>query len=1161
MRPLKTAATAATAALVLLLGLPVAPASALSPWWQLTSAARPGLLPSKPGETGEIALSAENLGDGVLDTQATSPVVLSDVLPEGLEATAIAGSSPIGHGSPNNFLPLKCSLAKISCEFEGSLFPYDALEVRVAVKVKAGAHSGESNSVAATGGGSPAATLARPLTFGEGPTPFGVEDFRTRFEEEGGTLDTRPGSHPFQMTTTVAINQGPDRMPVENVEHKPSVQPAGLARDVLTKFPAGFVGDPVPVPTCSLGQFLAIQVGGGAGKNPEDNACPQQSAVGVASVTIFEPSFLTYSTFTVPLFAVESYFGEPARFGFSIPLGNVPVLLDAAVRSNAGEGAIPGVSEDYGLNVDSNQISQTAGLISARVTVWGTPNDPRHNNSHGWGCMFETRSTQHSPCSQTSEAKPPAFLTTPTTCNAPLQASVEVDSWAQPGLFTDTLPSEPMPTLQGCNRLPFAPNVSASPTTHSASSATGLDVNVDFHDEGLLSPEGQSESRLKTTVVTLPEGFTINPSAGVGLVGCTPADFARETLASTPGAGCPNESKLGTVEIQTPVLKQAIQGSLYIAQPFENPFDSLVALYVVAKNPETGVLIKLAGKVTPNPVTGQLVTSFENTPQLPFNHFNFHFREGSQAPLISPPTCGLYTTTAQLTPWSEPLAPVNVSSSFDVTAGVGGGPCPAGAPPFNPGISSGTVNNNAGGFSAFDLRLTRGDGDQEISSFSTSLPNGLAAILTGIPYCPEPDIALARTMTGRAEEASPSCPAASKVGHSLVGTGVGTVLAYTPGQLYLAGPYGGDPFSLLSVTSAVVGPFDLGTVVLRFGLRIDPRTAKVSVDPAASEPIPRIIDGIVTHVRDIRVYVDRPNFTFNPTSCASMAISSTLGSDLGASATVSSPFQAASCANLKFEPRLTVTTPGVASKLNGAALTFKIAYPKDSIGKQAWFNEAVFDIPKELPARLSTIQQACIAATFESKRSACPAHSIIGHAVVHTPVLPVPLEGPVYFVSYGGAAFPDAVLVLHGDGVTIELHGNTFINGKTGVTSATFKALPDVPFESIEVNLPSGQYSEFGANLPHERYDFCGRKLVMPSLLKASNGLQLKKNTAVTITGCASTLTRSQKLNAALKACHKKRGEKRTSCERAARRRYSAKKGSGHKTTAKHNKSTKTKEP
>jgi len=578
--------------------------------------------------------------------------------------------------------------------------------------------------------------------------------------------------------------------------------------------------------------------------------------------------------------------------------------------------------------------------------------------------------------------------------------------------------------LENCNHLAFAPSISAEPTADSAASPSGLDFNLDFHDEGLASSGGVAQSQLKDTVVTLPEGFTINPSAGVGLGGCSPADYERETLESAPGEGCPNDSKLGTVEIETPLLTQKVTGNIFIAQPYDNPFPepaaghpdgTLVGLYIVAKNPETGVLIKLAGKVTPNPVTGQLTTSFENNPQLPFDHFNFHFREGQQAPLVTPSTCGTYTVQAQLTPWSEPLVSLTDTSSFTITRGAGGGACPSGgAAPFHPGIQSGMQNNNAGTFSPFYLHLTRTDGEQEISGFSTNLPPGLTGNLTGIPFCPEADIALARTKTGAQEEAQPSCPAASQVGHTLVGTGVGAVLAYVPGKIYLAGPFHGAPFSLVAVTSAVVGPFDLGTVVLRFGLNIDPYTAQVSVSPTSSEPIPTIIDGIVTHVRDIRVYIDRQNFTLNPTSCNPLAIGSTLNSSLGASATVTSPFQAASCANLKFAPKFAVSTSAKTSKANGASLHVALTYPSAPQGTYADIAKVKVELPKQLPSRLTTLQKACTNAQFEANPAGCPSPSVIGTARAIVPNIPEPLQGPVYFVSHGGEAFPRLEVVVRG---------------------------------------------------------------------------------------------------------------------------------------------------
>ena len=393
-----------------------------------------------------------------------------------------------------------------------------------------------------------------------------------------------------------------------------------------------------------------------------------------------------------------------------------------------------------------------------------------------------------------------------------------------------------------------------------------------------------------------------------------------------------------------------------------------------------------------------------------------------------------------------------------------------------------------------------------------------------------------------AEEASPSCPQTSLLGHSQVGTGVGSVLAYTPGKVYLAGPYNGDPFSLLSVTSAVVGPFDLGTVVIRFGLRLDPHTVQVSVDPSASEPIPHIIDGIVTHVRDIRVSIDRQGFTLNPTSCNPMSISSTLTSSFAQSATISSPFQAASCASLKFAPKFSVSTAGKTSKANGASLQVKLTYPNNSLGTYANLAKAKVSLPKQLPSRLTTLQKACTAAVFDANPSNCPAASRVGKAKVLTPAIPEALEGPAYFVSHGGEAFPDLTIVLKGYGVTVDLVGSTSI--KNGVTTSTFKATPDVPFSSFELSLPQGPNSALAANA-----NLCKSKLAMPSEFTAQNGAVLTQSTPIKVTGCKASLTNKQKLAKALRQCHKKKNKaKRVRCEKQARKRFGAKKkGKGRK--------------
>jgi hypothetical protein len=1164
-------ATVLSVAVVLLIAVcagGVSSSFAAMPWSRLTSRTIPTHI--VPGGEGTIVVQAINLGNA--DTAGR--YAFSDDLPPGLSLQEVEFFGPppgfiegsvrpnLGPGGGLGFFGY-CSMSasSVSCSSESALpgefcaevfgsaqacqlqpiAPYDFLELRLRVRDE-GASSGALNesefSSSGSGGGVRVVKLKRGVVISGSPAGFDLGEFALVPEEEGGETDAHAGTHPYQVTTTFIF--GSD-------DSTDALRSPAMPRNLHFRLPPGMVGNATVSPQCSDQAFAQVGEGGAV------NACPSDTAIGVSEVTIAtNPG--EENRLAVPVFNLTPATGEPARFGFEV-LSN-PVILDTAVRSGPGE--------DYGVTVNIDNITEAANFISATTVFWGVPGDPSHNASRGWGCLLAGRYAKESgqECEPSHAAHPVAFLTMPTNCQAPFDPVMTAESWptktaprgfSAPPVTYDLADTTGKPlSLSGCNQLAFHPTIKAEPTAQSASSPSGLDFNLNFDDEGLTNANGTAQSQLKDTTVTLPEGLTINPSAGVGLGGCTEADYARETVESPPGAGCPNDSKLGTVEITTPLLPTPVHGSLFVAQPRENPFGSLVALYIVAKNPITGILVKLAGNVTPDPVTGRLVTTFLNNPQLPFDHFNFHFREGQQAPLITPPTCGTYSISAAFSPWSEPTALLTDISPFAITKGAEGGECPTGgAPPFHPQIEAGTLNNSAGSFSPFVLHLSRGDGEQEISGFSTSLPPGLTGDLTGIPFCPETDIAVARHKSGTEEEANPSCPVASQVGHTLVGTGVGAVLAYVPGKVYLAGPYDGTsacltgtpgcaPFSLVSVTSAKVGPFDLGTVVLRFGLNIDPYTAQVSVNPSSSEPIPTIIDGIVTHVRDIRVTIERPGnapFTLNPTSCNKMTIASALSAHEGASATITSPFQAASCQSLKFAPKFTVSTLAKTSKARGASLHVNLTYPSAPQGTYANIAKVKVELPKALPSRLTTLQKACTAAQFEANPAGCPSPSAIGSARAVVPNIPEPLTGPVYFVSHGGEAFPSLEVVLQGYGVKVILVGSTFIS-KGGVTSTTFRAIPDNPVTSFALTLPEGPYSALTAN-----GNLCTQKLTMPTEFTAQNGMTFNQNTHVAVTGCPKkkTLTRKQKLALALKACHKRHNHaKRAACERAARKRYGA---------------------
>jgi hypothetical protein len=942
----------------------------------------------------------------------------------------------------------------------------------------------------------------------------GCFDGLTSADRSGSTVYTQGGGAPYSIVTTFDVNTRGRSFPGGGLV----AWPFEPVKDVVVDTPVGLVGNPTVLSQCTPAQLG--QYGGTGG-----TACPSSSQMGVIRLDFTGSEGATFS-----LFNMVAPYGAPARFGFNV-LG-VLVFLDARLRYGS----------DYGISVDSHNINEGLPFIGAQVTFWGVPADPSHDPERS--CPGLGVATQGDP--SCSAGVPPArFLRLPTSCTAPgegLPWSLHTDSWWNPGAFDSngdpelsdlnwksvSFTSHEPPGrdtqqnpenwgapigAEGCGLVPVDGQVVSQATSQNAETPTGLNVTVSIPNPGLENPVGIASSDMKKVVVSLPAGVTINPSQGEGLGACTPAQYASTDLGSSPGSDCPETSKIGTVTVHTQLLSESLEGDVFVAQPYDNPFSepghpdgSLLALYVVIKNPERGVMIKLAGKIEPDQKTGQLTSTFDDIPQLPFESFELHFREGVRAPLATPNACGTYTTTAQFTPYSDPSHTISGESTFQITHGVGGGPCPSGGvPPFKPQVLSGTQSNAAGSYSPFYLRLIRNDGEQELTKFTTVLPPGLTGNLTGIPFCPDAAIEAARVATGTHELNEPACPAASEIGHTSVGAGVGSVLVQAPGKVYLAGPYHGSALSIVSITSATVGPFDLGTVVIRFALRINPLTAQVEVDSTGSDPIPHIIRGIVVHVRDIRVYMTRPKFIVNPTSCNTMSIANTItgaGADFTNPAdafpvTVTSPFQAADCSNLSFKPVFNASTAGKTSRSNGASLSVKLAYPKAPEGSQANIRSVKVDLPKQLPSRLTTLQKACPDRTFNANPAACSAESRVGRATAITPILPVPLEGPAYFVSHGGAKFPELIVVLQGYGITIDLHGETFIS-RQGITSSTFRTVPDQPVTSFQLTLPQGKYSALAAN-----GDLCNSKLTMPTSFVAQNGTVIHQTTKITVTGCA----------------------------------------------------------
>ncbi|HEX2223039.1 MAG TPA: hypothetical protein VHN15_02410 [Thermoanaerobaculia bacterium] len=877
---------------------------------------------------------------------------------------------------------------------------------------------------------------------------FGLRDVAVTFVNEDGTPATRAGTHPFAMTTELAVETevvpGAAEDPVTNKPIDGEV-PQGQMKDLTIVQMPGFVGDQTAIPRCPQSQFTSVKEG--------YSACPDEAAVGVAAVKA------EFSVFPVgaeaflhtPIYNLEPPPGVAARLGFVA--ATVPVTFDVLLSQ----------SPPYNLVARLRNTPQALLFYSSKVTLWGDPSHPAHDTERG-KCIGKPVGPTPEPVSNGScpvQSAGEPLLTLPRACEGPLQSFFAATSW-QGAFDTATATTTPM---SDCGLLPFSPQMTATPTATAAESPSGIDVDIQVQDEGLTSPTGTAQSDIRAVRLALPAGMTANPSAAEGLGVCTPSQYAAASLADP---GCPPESKLGTVRVTSELLEDPVQGAVFLAAPddpssqaagAENPFDSLLALYLVIRSPKFGLFVKQAGEVEADERTGQLVSTFSEIPQLPFAHLNVHLREGARAPLITPPACGTHRSEAELTPWSggPKAAP---SPSFDVLSGPGGGACPPGGiPPFSPGFSAGTLASSAGAYAPLFMRLTRSDGHQDMTRFDSELPPGLIAKIAGVERCPDAALAAAETKTGRAELASPSCPANSRIGRVLVGAGAGSALTHVPGTIYLAGPYAGRPLSVAVVTPAVAGPFDVGTVVVREALDLDPRTGAVRVDGAASDPIPHILRGIPLKLRDLRVYLDREDFTLNATGCEPMSIGGTLfgsGADPFSSAddrpaALSARYQASNCASLGFKPRLSLRLSGGTKRGQFPGLRALVRpRPGDSnIGG------AVVTLPRSAFLEQGHIRTICTRVQFAADN--CPKGSVYGFAKAVTPLLDGPLQGPVYLRSSNNK-LPDLVAALKGPEsapVEIELVGR--IDSLRGRIRSTFSTVPDAPVTRFTLTMQGGR--------------------------------------------------------------------------------------------------------
>ncbi|HEY2631165.1 MAG TPA: hypothetical protein VGI26_02170 [Solirubrobacteraceae bacterium] len=986
-------------------------------------------------------------------------MTVTDTLPPGV--TAVESGELVQQGGIEKFLWDCSGTSVVTCTSDETGLPSihtgEFVKIGIEVQVSPSAAGSEANHVTVTGGGAlkPASTEAQ-LVYGSVPASFGLTGSDTWFTNADGTSDTQAGSHPYEMTVVFGFNN--QFNPIGG-----SPIPVGEGRDVEVDLPPGLIGDPGVVPQCTHAQF-------------DEDGCSAASQIGreVAALGNFE---VHPAEGHFPIYNLVPSPGLPAQFGFDF--NGIHVYLNAGVRSGS----------DYSIAEHVNNIPQRK-IIYSTTTIWGVPADPIHDSER-----FAIPNCEEG-CSSGDAPRP--LLTMPTACSGAQTVTVHADTWQAPTLHSQQSILTHDESLNpvgfgGCDRLSFNPSISVSPDTSFADTPTGVSVEVRVPQEALQAPEGITTADIENTQVTLPPGMVINPGQAAGLAAC---QEDQSGLGTEGPARCPNASKVGTVEISTPLLPDKLEGSIYVLQ--SNPPD--VKLLVAAS--ADGVHLKLVGDVHMDTFTGQLTTTFEKTPELPFTVFKLAFSGGAQAALTTPTTCGAYSTAADFTPWATPFVGDGLeSSSFLIDHGPGGSPCSSPLP-FSPSLIAGSTTDQAGGFTDFSMLLTREDGQQRIGSLQFETPEGLLGMIGKVPLCPEP------------QASQGTCSVASQIGHTVLEAGPGPypLVVPQPGQppapIYLTGGYEGAPYGLSIVVPLHVGPFILQTQVVRAKIAVDPITTRLTI---TTDPLPTIVDGVPADLRAIDAVIDRPEFMFNPTGCEAQTFSGVATSTEGTTAPISSHFQMGSCRSLTFAPKFTASTSGKTSRANGASLDAKIVYPKvvpgaNQASSQANVKSVKVDLPKQLPSRLTTLQKACPAAKFQADPASCPSESKVGMATAVTPVLPVTLTGPAYFVSYGGAKFPELVIVLQGYGVTVSLHGETFINEKNGITSSTFRQVPDVPIVSFELKLPQGKFSALAAN-----GNLCNSKLKMPTIFTGQNGSVMRQSTSIKVNGCAARRARKHK--------------------------------------------------
>ena len=953
--------------------------------------------------TGEIAIFPANVGG-----EPSSGVVTAHLgpLPDGIVMSGPPHSNSWSCNGDAGDIEATCTTSETMRVFHSA-----PRTIVVPIEVEAGASPRSSTEVELSGGGSAPDVYQMPIVVSKQPAPFGVAAAWAGSFEADGSPSTQAGGHPFASAAYILLNS--------RRNGGGEITPSGDSKSVGVDLPPGFTGNPLAGKRCPQSVVLP-----GAGSS---KVCTAEMTVG----------------------NLDPYIGELAEsLPFESRLYNdiPPKGFAAEFTTRLGlplQSVVAGVNseEDFGIRLTG-------------------PNNPNIDKIYGVYTAFE---------GVPKFGNGQALLTNPVNCaesaqNAPL-VRAKANSFQEPDNFATFV--VPQPALTGCENLKFEAKDPATgkgqvgfsfqPTSTQGSTPVGVLNHLHIDQPGLTDPNGLVTPELKDSTIRFPEGMNLNPSSANGLEACSEAQIGylgkgfpmpNPIRFKNAQPTCPDASKLGTAEIKTPLLDNPLQGALYLAAQEENPFGSLIAVYLVVNDPLTGVIIKLPGEVTPDPVTGQLTVTFQNNPQLPFEDLILNIRGGGpRSQFATPEVCGTYNTTGTWTPWSAPESgpPAQTTDSFTVSSGCSSS---AAARPFAPSFEAGTTAPKAGAYAPLVIKINRNDGEQELSRFDFTLPKGLIGKLAGIPYCTESAIAAAEAKTGKAEQAGSSCPVASRLGSVDTAAGVGSEPVHVGGNVYLAGPYKGAPISAVVVTPGIAGPFDLGNVVVRAPLYIDPESAQLTT---RSDPIPTILKGIPLKVRSVAITIDRPGFILNPTSCEVKSATASITGGSGATATPSNRFQVGGCADLAFTPKLSLSLKGGTKRSGNPALTAVLNQPAG----QAGTGKVSVALPHSEFLDQSHIRTVCTRVQFSAH--ACPSGAIYGEAEAITPLLDSPLRGPVYLRSSTNK-LPDLVVALRGpDSQPIEVTLAGRIDSVNGGIRNSFELVPDAPVSKFVLRMQGGK--------------------------------------------------------------------------------------------------------